>query len=176
MLPFESSVSVPPIVTPQRPRFVEYARAAGRHGQLAILEELDLRGPLPRVIAHGREKSELGRDGLQHDLEAHLVVARRRAAVRDGVRAELLRELRQILRLQAALGADAQRVHVAARHVAHDQELEHLVEELGPRLDEPVLARRRARVARSSSCRAAAASMPPQFTVTVTTGRLVASP
>ena len=115
--------------------------AARRHGQLALLEELHLRGPLPRVVAHGREDRELRRDGLEHDLEAHLVVAGGRAAVRDGVGAELLRELREVLRLQAALGADAKRVHVAAPHVAHDQELEDLVEELGRASIEPVLAR-----------------------------------
>ena len=70
------------------------------------------------------------------------------------VGAELLRELREVLRLQAALGADAKRVHVAALDVAHDQELQHLVEELGPRLDEPVVdGAERARARRAAAPR-----------------------
>jgi hypothetical protein len=91
------------------------------------------------VIADRREDRQLRRDGLQHDLEPHLVVARRSAAVGDGIGAELRCELREVFRLQAALGADRQRVHVAAPHVAHDQILDDAVEELRPRFDEAVI-------------------------------------
>ena len=47
--------------------------------------------------------------------------------------------LRHRLRLQHALGADAERVEIAAPHVAHDQEAQHLVEVARARVDEMVL-------------------------------------
>ena len=39
------------------------------------------------------------------------------------------------LRLHHALGADAQRIELAAAHVAHDQEAQHLLEVVGARVD-----------------------------------------
>ena len=48
--------------------------------------------------------------------------------MRDGVRAELARHERDLLRLHDPLGAHAQRIELAAAHVAHDQETQHLLE------------------------------------------------
>ena len=67
---------------------------------------------------------------------------------------------------------DAQRVQLAAAHVAHDQEAQHLLEVVGARIDLVVLdgaERPRALAQRA----AAAASMPPVSTVTVITGPAV---
>ena len=62
-----------------------------------------------------------------------------------------------------ALGADAQRVELAAPHVAHDQEAQHLLEEVAPRVDLSWWsAAPSARALSSSVLRAAAASMPPR--------------
>src|SRR5690606_3919264 len=63
-------------------------RSFRRHRQTALLEIPDLVGALPRVVAHGLEHLELRRKRLQDDLEANLVVARGRAAVRNRRRAE----------------------------------------------------------------------------------------
>ena len=103
--------------------------------------------------------------------EAHLVVAGGRAAVRDGVRAELARHERDLLRLHDALGAHAQRIELAAAHVAHDEEAQHLLEVVRARVD---LVMRDGAVAPSNAPRsvfAPAASMPPVSTVTVMIGR-----
>src|SRR5690606_21457881 len=54
----------------------------------------------------------------------------------DGARAELARDLGQILRLDPALGADAERIQVAAADVAEDQVLQHLLEELAARVEQ----------------------------------------
>jgi len=59
-----------------------------------------------------------------------LVVAGGGAAVGDRVRAELARHQRDGLRLHHALRADAQRIELAAAHVAHDQEAQHLLPRL----------------------------------------------
>ena len=45
----------------------------------------------------------------------------------DHFGAQRQRHLRDRLRLQHALGADAQRIHIAAADIAHDQKFEHLV-------------------------------------------------
>ena len=86
-------------------------------------------------------------------------------------RAELARHARDGLRLHDALGADAQRIELAAAHVAHDEEAQHLLEVVRARIDLVVLDRRRAHARARASVRAAAASMPPVSTVTVMTGR-----
>ena len=109
--------------------------------ELAILEILELFGPLERLVAHRRENRELRRERAQRDFEAHLIVAGRRAAVRDDFRAELARVFGDRLRLHDALGADAQRIHLAALDVAHDQEPDHLIEVRPLRLDEDVVLR-----------------------------------
>ena len=115
MLPFEVSVSVPPMVTPHRPRLIEYAAPMRRHGQLALLQVLELFLALERLVAHRREHFEVRRQRAQRDFEAHLVVAGGRAAVRDHVRAELARHARDGLRLHHALGAHAQRIQLPRR-------------------------------------------------------------
>ncbi len=106
-----------------------------RHRQLALGQVLELFLALERLVAHRREHFEVRRERAQRDFEPHLVVAGRGAAVRDHVRAELARDARDGLRLHHALGADAQRIHVAAAHVAHDQEAQHLLEVIGARID-----------------------------------------
>ena len=122
------------------------------------------------MIAHRREHRQLRGQRAQRHFEAHLVVAGRGAAVRDGVGAELARHARDGLRLHDALGADAQRIELAAAHVAHDQEAQHLLEVIGARIDLVMLdgaERTRAFAQR----RGRAASMPPVSTVTVMIGR-----
>ncbi len=102
-------------------------RAEGRHRQLVLFEILKLLGALERAIAHRRDDLEIRSQGAQCDFEAHLVVAGGGAAVRDHFGTERQRHLRDGLRLQHALGADAQRIHIAAAHIAHDQEFQHLI-------------------------------------------------
>ena len=52
--------------------------------------------------------------------------------------AEPRRPLRDGLRLEHALGADAQRIEIPATHVAHHEKAQHLVEVARPRVDEMV--------------------------------------
>ena len=111
-------------------------RAEGWHGQLALLQVLELLGSLEGTIADGCQDLELRRERAQCDFEADLVVAGRGRPVRDDVRVELARELGDGLGLEHALRADAQRIEIAATHVAHDEVLEHLLEVCGPRVDE----------------------------------------
>ena len=47
----------------------------------------------------------------------------------------LARHARDGLRLHDALGADAQRIELAAPHVAHDEEAQHLLEVVRARID-----------------------------------------
>jgi hypothetical protein len=58
--------------------------------------------------------------------------------VRDRVGAEPAGPLRDGLRLQHPLGADAERVQVAAAHVAHDEKAQHLREIGRSRVDQVV--------------------------------------
>ena len=92
-------------------------------------------------IAHGRDDFEFGCQSSQGHLETYLIVARRRAAMRDAAGAKLARHQRDGLRLHDALGADAERVQLPASHVAHDQKAQHLLEVIGARIDLVVLAR-----------------------------------
>jgi hypothetical protein len=55
--------------------------------------------------------------------------------MRDAAAAKLARHQRHRLRLHHALGADAQRVELAAPHVADDQVLQHLLEVVRARID-----------------------------------------
>lgn len=66
-------------------------------GQRVLLRVLDGLLARQREVAHGRDRLELGREGRRRDLEAHLVVALARAAVRDGRRAELARRAHEVL-------------------------------------------------------------------------------
>ncbi len=102
-------------------------RAEGRHRQLVLLEILELFRALESAIAHRRDDLKIGSQRAQRDFEAHLIVAGGGAAVRDHFGAERQRHLRDGLRLQHPLGAYAQRIHIAAADIAHDQEFEHLI-------------------------------------------------
>jgi uncharacterized protein YfiM (DUF2279 family) len=101
--------------------------AEWRYGQLVLFEILELFGPLEGAVAYRRNDLEVGRQRAQRHFEAHLIVARGGAAVRHHFGAQRQRHLRDGLRLQHALGADAQRIQVAAAHIAHDQKLQHLI-------------------------------------------------
>ena len=106
-----------------------------RHGQVARRQVVQLFLALEGLVAHRREHFQVRRQRAQRHLEAHLVVAGGGAAVRDHVGAQLARHARDGLRLHHALGAHAQRIHLAAPHVAHDQEAQHLLEVVGARID-----------------------------------------
>ena len=101
-----------------------------------IFEILELFRPLECAVADRRDDLEFRRQGAQGHFEAHLIVARRRAAVRDHLGFERERHLRNRLRLQHPLRADAQRVYAAAPHIAHEQVFEHLLEIRGARIDQ----------------------------------------
>ena len=103
MLPSEVRVSLPPMVTPHRPRFTEYAAPKGGIGQPVFLEVLELLGPLEGAVAYRRDDLEFRRQRAQRDFEPHLIVACGRAAVRDHLGAERQGHLRDRLRLQHAL-------------------------------------------------------------------------
>src|SRR5262245_53717934 len=92
-------------------------RAVRGHRELAVLEELELLWPLEGAVAHRCENLELRRERAQRHFEAHLVVARSRAAVRNDSGAEPARDLRDGLRLHDALRADTQRIELPAPHV-----------------------------------------------------------
>jgi len=91
------------------------------------------------VVANRREHLEPRVQGPERNLEAHLVVARGRAAVGDRVAAQHRRLFRADLGLQAPLGADAQGIELAPAHVAEDQVPDDLVEELAAGVDGDVL-------------------------------------
>ena len=103
-------------------------RAERRNRQAVLFEIFELFRPLERAVAHRRDDLEIRRQRAQRHFEAHLIVARGGAAVRDHLGFERQRHLRDGLRLQHALGADAQRIDIAAADVAHDQEFQHLIE------------------------------------------------
>ena len=110
-------------------------RAIRRNRQVARLQIVELFLALERLVAHRRDDFELRRQRAHRHFEAHLVVARGRAAVRDGIRAELARHQRDGLRLHDALRAHAQWIELAAAHVAHDEEAQHLLEVVRARVD-----------------------------------------
>ena len=115
--------------------------AERRNRQAMVFQVLELLGTLEGAVAYRREDGELRCEGAQCDLEAHLVVTGRRAAVRHHGGLERHGHLRDGLRLQHALGAHAQWVGSAAAHVPHDQILQHLIEVGGAGVDEMVLER-----------------------------------
>jgi hypothetical protein len=134
MLPFESSVSVPPIVTPQRPRFVEYAEPRVGTGMLRSSRNFTCAG---RCHAWSRTGAKIVSSGAT----ALSTISNRTWSLPAAVQPcatvsepSSFASCARYFALQAALGADDSGIHVAALHVAHDQELEHAVEELRPRL------------------------------------------
>ena len=152
MLPAEVSVSLPPIVTPHRPRLIEYAAPKGGIGQLALAADTrarparrrpgraPARGPPGRAPAcAARPRSAPGR-------------CRPRCSRARSVRAEPARHARDGLRLHDALGADAERVELAAPHVAHDEEAQHLLEVIGARVDLVMLDGARAHAPARPAC------------------------
>ena len=145
--------------------------AVRRHRQVARLQIVQLFLALERLVAHRRDHFELRRERAHRHFEAHLVVAGGGAAVRDGIRAELARHQRDGLRLHDALGAHAQRIELAAAHVAHDEEAQHLLEVVRARVDLVMLDGAVAPSSAPRSVFAPAASMPPVSTVTVMIGR-----
>jgi hypothetical protein len=110
-----------------------------RDRELALFQVFQLLGALERAVAHGREDRQLRRERAQRDFEPHLIVAGGGAAVSHDLGAELACVFGDRLRLHHALSADAQRIHLAALHVAHDQELDHLIEVRLLRGDEDVI-------------------------------------
>ncbi len=104
------SVSLPPIVTPHRPWLTEYLPPAAGTGKPCSASHLRCSSRLGARSRTGARIFEPGAIVAQRRLEAHLVVAGRGAAVRDDVEAALERLAREDLGLQAALGADPQRV------------------------------------------------------------------
>ena len=116
-------------------------RALRRQRQFVLLEVGELFLAHPAVVAHGRQHLETGVQCPQRDLEAHLVIAGRRAAVGDRRRAALARDLCEFLRLQAAFGADTQRIGVAAQDIARNQVADDGLEELLLGIDQDVFDR-----------------------------------
>ena len=135
MLPSEVSVSLPPMVTPHRPRLMEYAAPNGGTGKCAIFQIVELFLAFEGLVTHRRDHFQFRRERAQRHFETHLVIAGGRAAVGNGIGAQLARHERDGLRLHDALGAHAQRIELAATHVAHDQETQHLLEIVGTRVD-----------------------------------------
>ena len=80
------------------------------------------------LIADRRQDFEHGRKDAESDVEPHLVVPRAGRAVRQRFRADLQAVQRAALRLNHALGRDAQRVQVAAERIAGDQVAQVVVE------------------------------------------------
>ncbi len=109
--------------------------AVRRQRQIARRQIVQLFLALERLVAHRRDHLELRRERAHRHFEAHLVIAGRRAAVRDGIRAELARHERDLLRLHDALRAHAQWIELSAAHVAHDEETQHLLEVIRARVD-----------------------------------------
>jgi hypothetical protein len=104
-----------------------------------VLEVFQLLVALEGAVAHRRDDFQSRRQGAQGHLEAHLIVAGGRATMRHHLGAKPQGDLRDGLRLQHALRAHAERIHTAAPHVAHDQELEHLIEVGGAGVDQVML-------------------------------------
>ncbi len=72
----------------------------------------------------------------------------------DGVRTELPRHVRNRLRLHGTLGTDTQRIQLAALHIPHDEEAQHLLEVVRARVDLMMLdGAQRASPLAESACR-----------------------
>ena len=110
-------------------------RAVRRHRQLARLQVFELFRALESLIAHGCKHFQVGRQGAQRHFKAHLVVAGRGATVGDHVGAQFARNAGDGLSLHGALCTHAQRVHLTATHIAHDQEAQHLLKVIGAGVD-----------------------------------------
>ena len=115
--------------------------AKGRHRQPPRAQILQLVRTLQGLIAHRCQNFQLRRQGAQRHLEAHLIVAGRRAAVGNHARAQRARHARDRLRLHYALRADAERIELSAPHVAHDEEAQDLLEVLSTGVDQMMLHR-----------------------------------
>ena len=113
-------------------------RTLCRQRQVVRFEVGELFVAHPAVVAHRREDLEARHQRAQRNLEAHLVVAGRRAAVGDRRRAAFFCECGKAFGLQSTLGADTQGIGLAAQHVAGDQETDDVVEEGLLRIDQHV--------------------------------------
>ena len=153
MLPSEVSVSLPPMVTPHRPRLMEYAAPNGGTGRLRACRYSSSSWRLKALSRTGAITSSSG-------ASVRSATSKRTWSLPAAVQPcamELVPSLRAMqrdgLRLHDALGAHAQRIELAAAHVAHDQETQHLLEVVGARVDLVMLdgaQRQRALVAASS--------------------------
>ena len=94
----------------------------GRHRQPALLEVGDGLFALDAEVADRGHDLEVGRENAERDVEPDLVVAGAGRAVRDRLRADGPRRLDHRERLLGPLGRHAQRVDLAAEHVALDEE------------------------------------------------------
>ena len=108
----------------------------GGHGHAVLLRPLHLgvaRGEVPH--ADGRDELDRGVEGANRGLEAHLVVALARAAVRDVLRAVLVRDVHEVLGDDGAREGREQRVDALVLAVGPDGLRHDLLGVLGTHVD-----------------------------------------
>ncbi len=106
-------------------------RTERRHGKVPLLQVVELFLTLEGPVPHRSQNLEVGGQRPQCDLEPDLVVPRGSAAVGDHVRAQLAGHASHGLSLHDALGANTQRIELAATHIAHDEKTQHLLKVVG---------------------------------------------
>ncbi len=110
------------------------ARRVGRHVETALGQKGRRVFPAEAQSADGREHVEVLAQNLQRHVEPDLVVAGAGGAVRHGLRPHLLGHVHDAAGLHHPLGPHAQRIDVAAQHVALDQ----IAQVIGVQLVAPV--------------------------------------
>src|SRR6185437_9743832 len=106
-----------------------------RYRQVALLQVFQFLLTLEGAVAHRSNDFQLRRERAQRHFETYLVITGGRAAVGNRVGAELARHVRDGLRLHGTLGADTERIQLAALDVSHDEKAQHLLEIIRTSID-----------------------------------------
>ena len=105
----------------------------------ALAQEVALLLTRVLLVADQPGDLQLGRQRLGDGIEADVVVARARRAVRDDVGAAVHRDARHLLGLEHPLDPDAGRIHAVAQVVGLEDVGDELLEEPGAPVDDDVL-------------------------------------
>ena len=123
---------------PHKPRLIEYAEPCAGNGRPRGLQVCELFVAYPGVVAHRCQYLQTRTQRSEGNFETHLVVPGCRTTVRNRRRTAGIGEFGEAGGLQSALGTDAQRVGLAAQHVAGQQVTNHVVEKVFLGVDEYV--------------------------------------
>src|SRR6185312_2008237 len=129
MPPVEVRVSLPPMVTPHRPRLMEYAAPNGGTGRSRFCRYSSSSWRLKALSRTGARTSRSG-------ASVRSATSKRTWSLPAAVQpCAIMFVPRCRLRLHDALGAHAQRVQLTAPHVAHDEKAQDLLKVVRTRID-----------------------------------------